>query len=148
MFLLCRCFKATRICRRSGINSGRNARVWCGSTHLSYEEFGDALRQATLLAGQDHLEHVTFQLLHDDEDALARLKHAFQVDDTRMRQVLQDRHLVLELIRLFGREAKLVDHFDGDRPVCLAVSTWNKFWNTTLVQNRPIFFPKKTDVPP
>lgn len=59
---------------------------------------------------QDHLEHVSLELLHDHKDALGRLEHALEIDDARVRQVLQDGHLVLELRLLLGREAQLVYH--------------------------------------
>lgn len=59
--------------------------------HLCDQELGEALGQAALLAGQNHLQHVAVQLLHDDKHALQRLEHALQVNDTRVMQVLRQR---------------------------------------------------------
>lgn len=56
---------------------------------LRHEELGDSFRQFALLARQDHLQHVAVQLLHDDKHPLRRLKHALQVNDTRVMQILQ-----------------------------------------------------------
>lgn len=56
--------------------------------NLCDEELGDALRQSALFAGQDHLQHVPMQLLHDNKHSLQGLKHALQVNNTRMLQVL------------------------------------------------------------
>lgn len=92
-----------------------------GESYLSDEKLGDALREPALLARQDHFEHVALELLHDDEDALGRFEHALEIHDARVRQVLQDAHLVLELVGLLGREAHLVDHFDGHRALGAAV---------------------------
>lgn len=60
------------------------------STHLRDEELGDPLRQFALLAREDHLQHVAVQLLHDDKHPLRRLKHALQVDDARVMQILEE----------------------------------------------------------
>ena len=53
--------------------------------NLSDDELGDPFRQPALLTRENHLEHVTLKLLHDDEDALGRFKHSLQVDNSRMR---------------------------------------------------------------
>lgn len=66
---------------------GRELRF--GDADLRHEELGDPFRQFALLARQDHLQHVAVQLLHDDKHPLGRLKHALQVDDTRVMQILR-----------------------------------------------------------
>ena len=83
------------------------------NANLSDKELGDPFRQPTLFARENHLEHVTLELLHDNEDAFGRFKHALQVDNARMRQILQNGNFVLQLIGLLCRETHLVDHFDG-----------------------------------
>lgn len=45
-------------------------------THLCDEELGEPLRQSALLTGEDHLQHVTMQLLHHYKHFLWSLKHA------------------------------------------------------------------------
>lgn len=59
-----------------------------GAAHLGDEEPGEALRQPAFLAGQDHLQHVSVQLLHHHEHLLGRLEHALQVHDPRVPQTL------------------------------------------------------------
>lgn len=61
--------------------------VWF--VHLCDKELGDPLGQSSLLAGQDHLQHVSVKLLHDDKHSLRRLKHAVQVDHAWVMQTLQ-----------------------------------------------------------
>lgn len=48
--------------------------------HLCDQELGDPLREAPFLTGQDHLQHVSMELLHDDKHSLGGLKHAVQVN--------------------------------------------------------------------
>lgn len=60
----------------------------CGAD-LCDEELGDPLWQFALLAGQDHLQHVTVQLLHDDKHPLWGLEHTLQVDDAGVVQILR-----------------------------------------------------------
>lgn len=55
---------------------------------LCDEELGDALGQSALLTGQDHLQHIPVQFLHDNKHSLRGLKHALQVHNPRMLQVL------------------------------------------------------------
>ncbi len=88
-------------------------------TYLSDEEPGGTLRKTALRRGEDHLEHVALELLHDDEDTLGGLKHALQVDYARVGDVLQDCHLVLQLGLLLVREPRLVDYLDRHRPAVL-----------------------------
>lgn len=57
--------------------------------YLGAEELGEALRETTLLTGQDHLQHVAMELLHDHEDPLRSLKHARQVDDAGVVKALR-----------------------------------------------------------
>ena len=59
-------------------------------TDLRDQELGEAFRQPALLAGQNHLQHVAVELLHDDEHLLGRLEHAVQVNDPRVVQVLSE----------------------------------------------------------
>lgn len=91
--------------------------------NLSDEELGDPFRQPSLLAGQYHLEHVTLELLHDNKDALRRFKHALQVDNARMRQILQNGNFVLQLIGLLSWETHLVNHFDGNWSIGLSMGS-------------------------
>ena len=58
-------------------------------TNLRDQELGDALGQLALLAGQDHLQHVSVELLHDNEHSLRCLEHAVQVDHARVVQALR-----------------------------------------------------------
>ena len=90
---------------------------------LGNDEFGDALGESTFLGGKDHFEHVTLELLHNDKDPLGSFKHTLQVNDARVRQILQDTHFVLQLISLFCWEAHLVDHFNRYRTISFTVST-------------------------
>lgn len=57
--------------------------------HLCDQELGDPLREASFLTGQDHLQHVSMELLHDDKHSLWGLEHAVQVDHARMVQALE-----------------------------------------------------------
>lgn len=59
------------------------------ATHLRHQELGEPFGQPALLTGQNHLQHVTVQLLHDDKHLLGCLEHALQVDDARVVEVLQ-----------------------------------------------------------
>lgn len=61
------------------------------STNLCDEELGDPFWEFTLLTGQDHLQHVAMQLLHDNKHPLRGLKHALQVNYTRVMQILTKR---------------------------------------------------------
>lgn len=65
----------------SGTHTGSGA-------DLCYQELGEAFRQPASLTGQDHLQHVSMQLLHDHKHPLGRLEHALQVDDPRVVKVL------------------------------------------------------------
>lgn len=56
--------------------------------HLCDQEARVAFRQSAQLAGQNHLQHVSMEPLHDDEDVIHRLKHVLQQDHTEVRQVL------------------------------------------------------------
>lgn len=60
-----------------------------GGADLCDEELGDPLRQFAFLAGQDHLQHVAVQLLHDDKHPLWGLEHTLQVDDAGVVQILR-----------------------------------------------------------
>lgn len=70
-------------------------------TDLCDEELGDSLRQFAFLTGQNHLQHVTVQFLHDDKDPLRGFKHALQVDNAGMMQILWTD--VTDVTRLKGR---------------------------------------------
>lgn len=52
-------------------------------------------------------------------------EHLIEIDDSWMVQVLQYRHLVLQLSLLFGRKPLLVDHLDSDIPPVLSTLTYN-----------------------
>ena len=41
--------------------------ICCGINYLRYEELGDSFPQSSLGTGQNHLQHVTLQLLHHHE---------------------------------------------------------------------------------
>lgn len=56
--------------------------------NLCDEKLGVALWKFALLTGQDHLQHVTVEFLHDNKDSLWSLKHTLQVYNTRMVQIL------------------------------------------------------------
>lgn len=58
-------------------------------TDLCDQELGDSLWQFAFLTGQNHLQHVTVQLLHDDKHPLWGFKHTLQVDDAGMMQILR-----------------------------------------------------------
>lgn len=57
--------------------------------HLSDEKFGEPLRQSAFLAGEDHLEHVPMELLHDNKHLLRGLEHTLQIYDTQVAQTLK-----------------------------------------------------------
>lgn len=110
-------------------------------SELCDQEAGVAFREPAHLTGQNHLQHVSMQLLHDDKDVLQRLEHLLQHDHTRVGQTLDSTHththmlqeitiqdiqsyklcqhlqngrFILHLSLLFGGEARLVNNFDGD----------------------------------
>lgn len=56
--------------------------------YLRYQELGDALWKPPLLTWQDHLQHVAMELFHDNKDTLGCLKHALQVHNAGMVEVL------------------------------------------------------------
>lgn len=49
--------------------------------HLCDEELGEPLGESPLLTGEDHLQHVSMELLHHHKHFLRGLKHALQVHD-------------------------------------------------------------------
>lgn len=51
---------------------------------LCDEELGEPLRQSALLTGEDHLQHVTMELLHHHKHFLRGLKHALQVHNAQV----------------------------------------------------------------
>lgn len=57
--------------------------------YLRNEKLGDAFWQPSLLTWQYHLQHVAMELFHDNKDTLWCLKHALEVDNARMVEVLQ-----------------------------------------------------------
>lgn len=59
-----------------------------GSTHLHDQETSDAFREPAFLAGQDHLQHVSVELLHDDENVPRRFEHPFQQNHAGVGQIL------------------------------------------------------------
>lgn len=61
------------------------------ATDLRHQELGEPFGQPALLAGQNHLQHVAVQLLHDDKHLLGCLEHALQVDDARVVEVLREK---------------------------------------------------------
>lgn len=60
--------------------------------HLCDQEARVAFRQSAQLAGQNHLQHVSVQPLHDDEDVLHRLEHVLQQDHAEVGQALGNAH--------------------------------------------------------
>lgn len=90
---------------------------------LRDEEFGHPFGQPALFVRKNHLEHVAFELFHDDEDSFGGFEHPFKVNHTRMGEVLEDGDFVLQLGFLLGWEPKFVDDFDSDRAGALAVDT-------------------------
>ena len=124
IFLLCKCLRATRICVGEDTIRFRESQQNGENKNLGDEELCDALRQSSLFTWENHLQHVAFQFFHDDKNAFGRFEHAFQIDNTRVRQILKDRHFVFQLVRLFSREAHLIDHLDSHRPVGLTVGSW------------------------
>lgn len=56
--------------------------------NLCDQKLGDALWKFALLTGQDHLQHVSMEFLHDNKDSLWSLKHTLQVYNARMVQIL------------------------------------------------------------
>lgn len=57
---------------------------------------------------QDHLQHISLELLHHDEDPLRGLEHPLEVHHAGVRQVLKDGYFVFQLGFLFRRETELV----------------------------------------
>lgn len=53
-------------------------------THLCDEELSEPLRQSAFLTGEDHLQHVTMQLLHHHKHFLWGLKHTLQVHNAQV----------------------------------------------------------------
>lgn len=53
-------------------------------THLCDEELSEPLGQSAFLTGEDHLQHVTVQLLHHHKHFLWRLEHALQVHNAQV----------------------------------------------------------------
>ena len=53
-------------------------------THLGDEELSEPLGQSAFLTGEDHLEHVTMQLLHHHKHFLWGLKHTLQVHNAQV----------------------------------------------------------------
>lgn len=58
-------------------------------SHLRDQELGNPLRQSSFLTGQDHLQHVSMELLHHHKHSLWGLKHAVQVYHARVVQTLE-----------------------------------------------------------
>lgn len=56
--------------------------------YLGDEEAGVAFREPASLTGQDHLQHVSMELLHDHKHVLHRLKHPLQQDHAQVGQIL------------------------------------------------------------
>lgn len=122
-----------------------NKRFETAQIHLCDQEARDAFREPPQLAGQDHVQHVSVQLLHGDEDVLRRLEHALHQDHSRVgetletkasgrntpagagmgttRPHLQDGGLVPQLPLVFAGKSGLIDNFDGDQSARLPVST-------------------------
>lgn len=49
--------------------------------HLRDEKLGEPLGESPLFTGEDHLQHVSMELLHHHKNFLRGLKHALQVHD-------------------------------------------------------------------
>jgi len=94
-----------------------------GYQDLGNEELGHPLAQPTPRMREDHLQHVAFELLHHHKNPLRSLKHPLEIDDSAVRDVLQDGHFVLQLRLLFGGKAQLIDHLDGHLTLRLFVDS-------------------------
>lgn len=57
--------------------------------NLCDQEARHAFRQPPQLAGHDHVQHVSVQLLHNDEDVLRRLEHPLHQDHARVGETLE-----------------------------------------------------------
>ena len=53
-------------------------------TDLCDQKLSGAFWKFAFLAGQDHLQHIAMELLHDDKHPLWGLKHTLQIDDAWM----------------------------------------------------------------
>lgn len=51
---------------------------------LCYEELCEPLRQPAFFTGEDHLQHVTMELLHHHKHFLWGLKHTLQVHNSKV----------------------------------------------------------------
>lgn len=67
--------------------------------YLRDQEASVAFRQSTFLAGHDRLQHVSVQLLHDDENVLDGLEHPLQQNHTGVGQTLDDTENTREMKR-------------------------------------------------
>lgn len=64
-----------------------------GISYLHDEEASDAFRESTFLAGQNHLQHVSVQLLHYNKHVLDSFEHALQQNHAGVRQILENTHV-------------------------------------------------------
>ena len=62
-------------------------------TNLANEELGAPLGKSPLLTAQNHLQHVSLQLLHHYKDSVGRLEHLLKLHDALVLDLLQDLHL-------------------------------------------------------
>lgn len=69
------------------------------SANLCDQKLGVALWKFALLTGQDHLQHVTMEFLHDNKHSFWSLKHTLQVYNTRMVQILQEKNNHVKYIK-------------------------------------------------
>lgn len=58
--------------------------------YLDNQEPSDAFGEPALLAGQNHLQHVSVELLHDHENVSGRFKHPFQHHNAMVGQILSN----------------------------------------------------------
>lgn len=65
--------------------------------YLRNEKLGDAFWQPSLLTWQYHLQHVAMELFHDNKDTLWCLKHALEVDNAGMVEVLQKTDMIYDI---------------------------------------------------
>lgn len=70
-----------------------NKRFKTPQINLCDQEARDAFREPPLLTGEDHVQHVSVQLLHDDEDVLRCLEHPLHQDDSQVGETLETKAL-------------------------------------------------------
>lgn len=57
--------------------------------YLCHHEFSNSFWKSTFLTGQNHFQHIAMQLFHYYKNSFRSFKHAFQVYNPRMVQILK-----------------------------------------------------------